>query len=501
MFQNRGINNIRLNRSRRGAGVMVSGAILAAILFTSVYMYFFVIMEAQTTRGIADSNIQQLEKTKKLENLQVSSFQNQSTNTINVKIQNTGTIPIKIAYVAMYDEDYIPVDDMGNKQDMGLNPGNEVVLETGVAADEDLKYKIDALTERGNVISTVWPPEGGDLTPDQINTVTNISNRQFTINTANGLGSLQLDFKSLGVIFWDRHGSPDQPVIRNQVDQRGWDVKFGNTTGYPAFLLPGNSKGSVYKPEVIVMRVRNIDTSGENMTLYANTGLSLTLAGQNPNQSPIVYLCYPDQAKNELSLYNENDPNKKYVLPNALKYDLLSTDEGWVYLYFCDGPDITSDKKPAAISKWEAKKFAIDLNPIFLVARGEFNDSYLQYGQTIPYQAVTITDDAFFACLKTKGTIDLQKACPNTTDDFYKGKPTSISKKQAFVYIAPPYATAPYSTTVLWLNPDGTVERLTSPTSTANPIPIDVPDVPAGLYIVQVIDKDKNIYSMTFKVE
>jgi len=468
--------------------MIIGGVILAAILFTSVYYYFYVIMQGQMIRGETDQKIEQLESTKKLEQLQSIPFENQTTHTINVKVKNTGSIPVNLAYVVVYNDQSIPVDSDSTttKTNIGLNPSHELVFDTGMPANTITTYRIDTITERGNVVTAQWPDDAASNGSD---------NNVYISNTASAFGSLQLDFKSLGVIFHDR-ASVHEPTIREGVDQRGWEVKFGSTNGYPAFLLPGDatSSSNPTNPESIVLRVRNIDPSGEDMLLHATTGLGITLASNNANQNPVVFLCF--KSGSSLVPYKEA-PGKQIILPNALVKG-LNDESTWTYLYFCDGvPGTTTGHD--TITKWQAKKFPVDLNPIIMTARGEFLESFQQYGQTFPYQAVTVTYDSFTACLKSGEKMTLSMACPSTQLDNYKGPPGD----EVWVYYVTPSGTDPsQDITVLWLTNDGQVKKLTNPTESSNPFKVTIPaDASSGDYILQVIDENRNIDSMTYHVQ
>ncbi len=146
-----------------------------------------------------------------------------------------------------------------------------------------------------------------------------------------------------------------------------------------------------------------------------------------------------------------------------------------------------------------------------MTARGEFIGSFQQYGQTFPYQAVTVTDDSFSACLKSGEKIDINIACPNTLLDEYKAP----AGDEVWVYYSTPPGSDPVQDiTVLWLDPEGEIQRLTSPTESSNPFKIQIPTTnPDGTaikaknsdgstrhYIIQIIDENKNIDSMTFNI-
>lgn len=467
-------SNIIVDKQRKAVGGIIGGAILAAILFTAVYVYFFVILQAQTTKGQKDAQYQALNNDKRIEVFKADSYENKTDGRIYVHINNTGTVPTKIAYISIYNNQSQPLIPPTGKKSYTINGGGSQVFPTGLAANYNLRYRIDAISERGNIASTPWPPQKIDfqLTPTIIQNITNIA-QSIIIN---GIGSVQLDFRSFGVI------SPAAaPVLKDNVDQRGWDVKFGNATGYPAFRLPNS-------PSVFVLRVRNLDPSLENITLYSSTGFGVSLFGQNGNQSPVAYICKADENLNTLFPYNEKLGSRKVVLPNAAGAN-ATQDTGWVNLFFCtDNPGGNSGAFTPSGGK-------TTINPVFIISRGEFDSSHRQYGQTIPYQAVTVTDSGFSACLKTNNL----GACNNLATDNYRAS-KSAPQETVWVRVS---SGAPWNTTATWFNPNGTTVKLGSTFNAINPFSFIAPTAgtPPGDYIIQVVDKNDDIYSMTYRID
>ena len=299
---------------------------------------------------------------------------------------------------------------------------------------------------------------------------------QTRIVLSQSLGSFQIEFKSLG-------------MIRNVVDpmysgvpQNGWNVNFTSVggRGYPAFYLPDA------QPTILTLKMRNEDPSGQDLTLYKNTVLTFSLAGQNNNQSPPAYICYFDEKTNPPTIHPYNERTQyKLVIPNALKYGSNYT-QGWVTIYFCaSSAGSTSPWSPGALQ-------STDVTPVFMVVRGAFTNIYTEYGQTLPYQAVGLTSSSFTACLKAAGS---GSTCSSGLNNMYSGSvgaPVQININTG----------SPYNTTAIWINPDGTTIPLFVNNSAAPPYTFNVPAVPGGgkYYAIQVTDSNYNIYSMTFKV-
>lgn len=164
--------------SRRGVGAIIGGAILAAILFTAVYIYFFVILEGQTTRGKEDARIQQLNNEKKLEVFSVQTVKNLTSNKINVLVNNTGSVPMELKYMYFYNSTFAPVIPPSGKLVATINGGQTKVVYTTLNSDLTKKYTIHVVSGRGNVGAASWPPKD-TLTQTQTIQVTNITQNIF----------------------------------------------------------------------------------------------------------------------------------------------------------------------------------------------------------------------------------------------------------------------------------------------------------------------------------
>jgi hypothetical protein len=164
--------------ARRGVGTIIAGALIAGILFTSVYVYFSTIMQSQETRGKADAEIQQLENEKRMENIVALTAENINTHKIDIIVNNTGTIPMQITALFVYDSAFVPVTPPTGTQNVTINGGRFHVFNTHLDADPNTQYKVDVISERGNVVSAPWPPETRNLSQTQVNQVTNIVNNQ-----------------------------------------------------------------------------------------------------------------------------------------------------------------------------------------------------------------------------------------------------------------------------------------------------------------------------------
>lgn len=170
----------RPRRQTSGVGAIIGGVILAAILFTSVFLYFLVQAQTQSERGKTDVQATRVDEAQRQEVVSVSSFVTPITNgtgydLIPIKIDNTGPLPVNATYAVVARN-----DDAVNRQvnslqlasennrvtDQVINPGSSaifLVASTDKTLDNSKTYHIDVISDRGNVIGTQWPPAGPSI--------------------------------------------------------------------------------------------------------------------------------------------------------------------------------------------------------------------------------------------------------------------------------------------------------------------------------------------------
>lgn len=492
---------------------MVGAAILMSIIFSAVTIYFLTIQTGQATRSEADIEAVDYYNQKLTAEFEIVSEDNLANKDANgngivvIDLKNKGPIAINAALLIVYNKttsEILYQKDLrpGSPNGVGItvNGGETIkttthcgidVLGNPQLCDHLLSYRIDIIAERGNIASTTWPPPPASRLGINLQEVFEFASAS---TIASGLGAIQLDFKSFGVIF------PDYQM-RDGVDQTGWKVKTDKAVGYSGFRIPEDQRTH------LTIRVRNVDPSYENMTLLHDTGLVVNLASdQNAQQDAAVFLCNSTQSEPSLSVgaYDESDPARTITLVNA--HGNVSLTARWYNLIFCDTDPIRGTVN--YLPNWAAdlQNNAIPINPTFLVARGEFVESHRQYGQTIPFQGVTITSGTFTACLKY---LDQSYAdCSPGTDDKYRASNSTLIDSGTAVYLKPIGGTGPY--TVTWTYPDGTyrvLEEWVNVDALGN-IQIDIPrtnqtggDIQPGFYIIQVLDWNYNVYSMTFYVK
>jgi hypothetical protein len=233
--------------------------------------------------------------------------------------------------------------------------------------------------------------------------------------------------------------------------------------------------------------VRNLDSSGADLLLDSHTVLYTAPGGQNNNQSPAAYICYINEQTHTVSGYNQFGSNS--ITLRNVYYQITDPNAGWVNLYFCS-------TSPGGTNPWGPTAFATDITPVFLIIRGTFSPTTdnTYYSQTITFQAVSLTSSNFNACLKKT----LADICSNSLNDDYTGIANTQVGNQPVVYCHIS-STSPYNTTISWIDHNGKVTVLAN-LATVAVVQFNIPDAPAGYYIVQVQDKSGNVWPMTFKL-
>lgn len=314
-----------------------------------------------------------------------------------------------------------------------------------------------------------------------------------------GTGSVVLDFKSFGAIF-------PGFAARNGVDQTGWLANYSHVRGYPAFGLKDGLN------TVIVERMSNFDSSQQDLILTRKTNMVTQPGGTPGNQPPVAYICSVDNtaATFNANAYDETNPARRVTIRYTTPANFLNPT--WQALFFC-----TANQGTNTINWAPTSKFFGDINPIFMITRGNFNNSGLAYGQTIPYQSFTLTPTTFNACLRNadlphSGGNDCDAATASTKANYlYQGAPGAT----VYVYVNSPGSNDNPPYTVTWIYHDGTAIKPAQTVLADNNVRFTVPTTDFqgnpiqhnSYYVVRVADTippgttgsiTQNVYYMTF---
>jgi len=147
------------NREKKGVAGIIAGIFLAAILFSSVFVFFLAVTEGQTTRTKAQLESQEFKDRKLQESVEIRPLDSLNANKVQLGINNTGSIPVAASYIIVYDDNNIPISANIGQDVEGLtvNPNTNTIVEYETALPDpsgSTIYRIDLITERGNVLST-----------------------------------------------------------------------------------------------------------------------------------------------------------------------------------------------------------------------------------------------------------------------------------------------------------------------------------------------------------
>jgi hypothetical protein len=416
--------------------MIIGGVMLTAILVTSVFAFFFTILQNEQARAGYQIQATQADQDQSTEIFTVDRDEglvNVGGNLyIRIHINNEGPLPLRYSHLLLYcisgtcpspdpienPASVVPAlpQTLNAGESSDDRPGSEDGIEVGPVLNE-AKYRIDVISERGNIVSAIecevaidvcvvppgggGPGSGGDPGNDPEGII-------------QGTGSLQLDYKSFGAIF-------PQFASRDGVDQTGWLARSANATGYPAFMLPAGPQ--VY----LVERVRNLDPEGYAIDLSRSSGMTLSHGKCTAGQCPPVYLCNADTdgVSSTTTTGNLvqgtqaplNDPTTFVSIPatpqTAGRY------EGWMDLLLCS-------RSQNSLDAWNVQEQMSNINTAFMVARGAYGGTSFSYAQTIPYQSLIVAHQGsnnygnnfnivppnLIACLRD---VDVSTLCPSPT--------------------------------------------------------------------------------------
>lgn len=480
------------NREKKGVAGIIAGIFLAAILFSSVFVFFLAVTEGQTTRTKAQLESQEFKDRKLQESIKIRPLDSLNANKVQLGINNTGSIPVAVSYLIVYDDNNIPISvNIGQDvEGLTVNPNTNTIVEYETALPDpsgSTIYRIDLITERGNVLSTTWPPppEGVPGPPGPPGSVGDVE-----VVFAQQTGSVILNYTGFGAIY------PNWGTVSG-VDQRGWKATIKGVPGYPAFRLIDDER-----PTFLTAVVKNKDLNNSTLTLTHHTGFVLTNNPAGNLQPNPVYICDTNYNTGFVQQYsNSGGQNSPVALPNDNVVIPPPGETNWTKLTFCDANFATNQFWAGTNNGW--RPVDGEVNFLFMLLRGNFANGQ-PYAQTIPYQAVLIPDGKIAGVSLSKYT------APYTN-------PGSVT-------VTVSGGNAPFD--IHWIYQDGTYRNIgtiasgtmgtfnlptvkPAPENPGCPVPWD-PNIAAcwidwtasdtGFYIIQITDANDRVYFRTFQL-
>lgn len=530
------MNNVsskRGRKERRAVGAIIGGVILAAIMVTTVLVYFLTILNNEKAKTAYELDAAQTNQDQAAEKMLVVRATELSSTNIAIRIDNEGSQSLVLSKLLLYcisagcPSPPSPEPSIESPA-LTLNGGESNSRLIG-PVQNGLTYRIDVISERGNIVSAkeckvnfgagICENDPGDGGEEEVPPCLTCAVNEGIVQ---GTGSLQLDFRAFGSIY-------PQLGARDGIDQRGWSVKtassYGNVTGYPAFEIP-------YQAHVFfVERVRNLDPSGEDISLTRKTALITNQGTIPPGQQSIIYLCSINPAGSDgVDAYNEATTSK--LIPNTPIF--ADKFVGWEEIVFCTenpGSDYIrgndSCGSSAASTGYCPAHTNEQLNGIIMVARGAFTSTLSQYGQTIPYQSAQPGFTAFTNFYWCLYDTPLGVACPAPMTAsaagplIYTESSTSMSGGVTIYahYRGTSDSLPTPPATITWIEPNGNTTILannqildalnnipiTLPQTYSDGSPLDCDGNASEDFIIKVNDSysadgTRNVYYMTFRM-
>lgn len=144
--------NIVSNKGRRGVSTIMGTLIFIGIMFTSIIPMMLVMKQADTiyTKKIQEMEVRDDEKER--ENIVVYTYPVTGEKKINVKIKNSGNVPVKIVRVWINDQCNVTDELISSNSEKVLGPFVVSELVNGTTID------VKVATERGNVFFCISGP-------------------------------------------------------------------------------------------------------------------------------------------------------------------------------------------------------------------------------------------------------------------------------------------------------------------------------------------------------
>jgi archaellum component FlaF (FlaF/FlaG flagellin family) len=544
----------KLFRERRGVGAIIGGVILAAILLTTVMVYFITILNNEKAKTSYEMISSEVTQDKAEETFLISRAHEIDGNTdrISIRVSNNGSISLIASKILVYcisagcvnpdptDTSVTPPPPITAipPVPITLNAAEAVSVQVGPVFDA-LTYRIEVVSERGNIVAANECMVNLTLNICENDSIGGEEEEEnpcatcpITEGIIQGTGYVQLDFRAFGSIYsnlGDRAG----------VNQRGWLVEtaspYGTVTGYPAFEImfsPSNGAGVAHYPITFVEKMRNLDLYNETLTLTRSSSLLTNIGKEQSNQVDIEFICNATKtfsatgAPTGGSLLGYEETSRPTILPWT-PLDAEST-EGWQEVFFC------TSTPGSGTANYAPRNTFNSFHPLFIVLRGTYEPSHMDYGQTIPYQSALpggASMDTFEACLRASNTLSSTCPGPDTNcstsscgainhDLVYEADLGTMTGPGKSVWIRVDAVTSPI--TVSWIYPDGNQIVLDMENGlpardqtlvggyvpSAVELPNDVtcdPSIGAQSYILKISDQyddngRRNVYYMTWRV-
>ncbi len=285
------------DRRRMGVGAIIAGVFLVGIVGTTLLIYFLSIAQAQQERSKAEMEAQNLKNEALMENYKVlTDVELVDNNKIKYTIVNNGALAVSVKSIVVsdvingnkpvemkiFDDSNMLILNGGAIYQDVTNPIDTSLLDQCPLEGDVKCYRIDVVSERGNVQSATYPPEmvafakkAGEAEKSKD------SQSAAEAALAQQTGSILLNFNSFGAIF------PSFLPI-SPIDQRGWDVRIDEGVGYPAFRLIDK------KAAYLTVTVRNKDPSGSDIRLLHPSAFVLTRDSGTSFSQQAIYICAAD---------------------------------------------------------------------------------------------------------------------------------------------------------------------------------------------------------------
>lgn len=264
-----------MRRSRKGIAGLISAIILFTLIFTTGAAYFMLVGQTQKLQEVTAKERDLMQLDKQSESLIVRG--SSDSGNVDFRVNNTGSIPIKIVSAFLMDNVGTFYTSMDNQSIVVNSGAASNVTSTGQPYVSGNQYVIKVVTERGNTGISLYPLPV-ESSRSQYSTYAVYS------SLASAIGSIRLEFKTFKWV-WATAGSPPNGLTvwaPDGVDQSGFLVDISK--GYPGHA-------AIYNSNILFsINVTNCDPSGEAIYLRRTSMIRmLTYPGSSANVKVVEF--------------------------------------------------------------------------------------------------------------------------------------------------------------------------------------------------------------------
>jgi hypothetical protein len=147
----------RLKQSTKGVGSVIGAVFVIFIILSGLTLYEVVLSNLNNYNTVA-SSMSQEDSNKKNEDLSTIYVEITSTNTLNITVQNTGSLQSTIIWLGLFNRSESPEGQWFYSISQTVNIGDTESFLSPCTVTSGQKYTVQIVTQRGNIYETTLNP-------------------------------------------------------------------------------------------------------------------------------------------------------------------------------------------------------------------------------------------------------------------------------------------------------------------------------------------------------